>query len=359
MNSRTSTSALRATKRVHGSIHHTPRVLSFVHIAGYRSIGSSRLLPSIPTHRKYSSQPAVETKSYDSPEQHHLTPSSSNNNNRNLSPQDANPPATTRPPPLTLPTRDPNASTFSYYLATGKAYLAFYKTGLKNVYHNTRLLYPSKSTDTSLIPRKNTRSHLLLRKRWSYDIRRLPIFALLLIVCGEFTPLVVVALPSLVPYTCRLPSHVEKLRKKVEERRAESLENHQHAVLSNLGSPDLDFPRAHLARSLGLVSPFWDKIGWVPEVLAGNRVAKRLLFLEIDSKLLLEAGGVAALEDEEVRLACADRGIDVTGRSDEELRGVLERWLRFVMQHKGSQEESIMRMVFLLSQPEDEWPSEM
>ncbi|CRK26510.1 hypothetical protein BN1708_004238 [Verticillium longisporum] len=51
-----------------------------------------------------------------------------------------NPPASTRPAPLNLPRRDPEASTFSHLLATGKAYISFYKTGLKAVFTNRRLL---------------------------------------------------------------------------------------------------------------------------------------------------------------------------------------------------------------------------
>lgn len=168
----------------------------------------------------------------------------------------------------------------------------------------------------------------------------------------------VVAFPSIVPYTCRLPQHVNKLRKKLEERRAHSLINEHHAALSAVAfEPQSSV--AHLARSLGLVSSFWDRIGFIPSVIAKPRVEKRLHFLVEDSVLLLQAGGVAALEDEEVKLACTDRGIVVTGRSDEELREVLSRWLRLILQHDGGEDESRQRLVFLLCRPEDEWPQEV
>ena len=167
----------------------------------------------------------------------------------------------------------------------------------------------------------------------------------------------VVAVPSIVPYTCRIPQHVNKLRKKLEERRAHSLSDHHYAVQSST-KPEHQFPVAHLARSLGLVSSFWDRIGFVPEYVAKPRVEKRLQFLAEDSALLLQAGGVPALVDEEVKLACSDRGIDVTDRSDEELRDVLSRWLRLVTQHQGGKDESVMRIIFLLTRPETEWPFE-
>ncbi|KAM7221879.1 hypothetical protein V8F06_002630 [Rhypophila decipiens] len=363
MNSRTPASALRATMRIHASTNSISPAL--VHLTGCRSVQQSagaprRQLPlalslGSSVQRRCASQAAAEK--YEPPEQHQQQLPSENH--PNLSPQDANPPASTRPPPIVLPVRKPDTSTFQHYFAIGKVYLTFYKTGVKNIYHNTRLIYPSRTADKSLIPRPDTRSHLLLRDRWAHDIRRLPLFVLLLIVCGEFTPLVVVAIPSIVPYTCRLPQHVDKLRKKMQERRAHSLTNHHCAALSTPPGPQPPLPVAHLARSLGIVSSFWDKIGFVPGLLARPRLEKRLRFLVQDSALLLKAGGVDALEDEEVKLACSDRGIDVLDRSDEELRGVLSRWLRLVMSHRGGQDESVERTVFLLTRPETDWPREI
>ena len=167
----------------------------------------------------------------------------------------------------------------------------------------------------------------------------------------------VVAVPSIVPYTCRIPQHVAKLRKQLEERRAHSLSDYNYAVQSS-AKPEHQLPFAHVARSLGLVSSFWDRIGFVPEFVAKPRVEKRLLFLAEDSMLLLKAGGVPVLEDEEVKLACCDRGIDVTGRSDEELRDVLSRWLRLVTQQEGGKGEAVVRIMHLLTWPDSEWPFE-
>src|SRR6202042_2549273 len=47
--------------------------------------------------------------------------------------------------------------------------------------------------------------------RTSHDIRKLIPFGLILVICGEFTPLVVLALGStVVPSTCRIPKQVIK-----------------------------------------------------------------------------------------------------------------------------------------------------
>jgi len=279
-----------------------------------------------------------------------------------LSPAAANPPATTRPPPLELPTRKPDTSTFSHLLATAKAYVAFYKTGLKNIYTNTRLLWaikPGRRPHSSTIPPvlALTRAHLLLQTRWRHDARRVPLFALMLLICGEFTPFVVLAVPRIAPLTCRIPAQVDRIRKDAEARRHRSAEAFR-------GRADLDPSKeipynlvvGHLARSLGVVSSLWDRIGWVPGSIAGRNSARRLRFLAIDDSLLAQAGGVPALESEEVTLACVDRGIDTLGRKDGELRDVLARWMVLTDANALGPEESTRRMAVLLMQREQDWP---
>ncbi|KAF3763666.1 hypothetical protein M406DRAFT_341124 [Cryphonectria parasitica EP155] len=266
----------------------------------------------------------------------------------------ANPPSTTRPPPLELPTRGPDTSTFKHLFATGKAYLTFYKTGLRNIYLNTRLVW---SLDTaSGIPRSDTsssattpatiravgtttRSTLLLHRRWRHDVRRLPLFALVLLVCGELTPFIVLGFPGVVPLTCRIPRQVELLRRRAETRRATSAarlhdeeEGEEEEDEEKVRSAALDPARAasHIARSLGLVSPLWDRLA-LPDAavafLARRRLHGHLAFLAEDDALLAQAGGAAVLEGEEVRLACEDRGLDVLGRDVEDAREDLRQWL--------------------------------
>lgn len=326
--------------------------------------------------------------------------------NHRLSPTAANPPATTRPPPLDLPARDPNQGTFSFYFATGKAYLTFYKTGLKNIYLNTRLVWSldaaATATATADTPTPGaiahppasrpagatTRSTLLLRRRWRYDVRRLPPFALLLLICGEFTPLVVMALPSMVPYTCRIPRQIEALQRKTEARRAASfwrLYDHEveqgrrapgderppgNAAAAATAAPEVspssrkagftDAQRAaHIARSLDLISPLWDRLG-VPDaavvLLSARRKVKRhVAFLAEDDVLLTQAGGVDALESEEVVLACTDRAIGTLTRSDEDLRGRLRQWLRYVPEQRDSSAQVQLLTDRLLNQ--HDWTS--
>ncbi|RYC54552.1 hypothetical protein CHU98_g11656, partial [Xylaria longipes] len=63
-----------------------------------------------------------------------------------------NPPASTRPPPLDLPVRDPSANLFMHLFRLGKAYTTFYKTGLKAVFTNRRLLRDLPDTPPPGLP---------------------------------------------------------------------------------------------------------------------------------------------------------------------------------------------------------------
>ncbi|KAK3068453.1 hypothetical protein LTS18_000652, partial [Coniosporium uncinatum] len=49
-----------------------------------------------------------------------------------------NPPSSTLPAPLTVPSREPNQAFLRYALNCGKAYIAFYKTGIKNIWANRK-----------------------------------------------------------------------------------------------------------------------------------------------------------------------------------------------------------------------------
>ncbi|KAL2268377.1 hypothetical protein VTJ83DRAFT_3223 [Remersonia thermophila] len=260
------------------------------------------------------------------------------------------------------------------------AYAKFYKAGIKQIYTNTRLLYPSSSSLSSssssssptittsskpnngnnndppppVAPAPGTRSHHLLRRRWLHDIRRLPLFAIVLIVCGECTPLVVLAFPRAVPLTCRIPKQVDKLLAQDEARRAEArTAAAAAAAAATTNAADVGASAAPLlAKALGLPAR-----PWTPAFLLRRRVDARLAFLARDDALLADAGGPAALEPAEARLACADRGIDVLGRGDDELRRALGRWLRATQhaQRTGGEGRRREVMARLLLAGEAEW----
>ncbi|KAI1204728.1 uncharacterized protein F4807DRAFT_321040 [Annulohypoxylon truncatum] len=251
-----------------------------------------------------------------------------------------NPPASTRPPPLELPTRDPATSMFTYWYQYGKAYMTFYKTGLRAILTNRRLLSQSTSSISTTNPSPSdnpTRSDILLRERVHHDLFRVPAFALLLLVCGELTPLVVIAFPRLTPYTCRIPNQISALQRRSEARRARSYASLKHAQLT---AHDLrgGLASGHVCRALGLTSPLWDRIG-IDSPFGSSLATRAVVRIAEDDALIRKGGGVDALVDEEVVLACEDRGMDVRGRDVDQLRAELRDWLRKAAPAKGGSRE--------------------
>ncbi|KAI8627261.1 hypothetical protein F5Y19DRAFT_183584 [Xylariaceae sp. FL1651] len=263
-----------------------------------------------------------------------------------------NPPASTRPPPLDLPVRDPQSNLFGHLFRLGKAYTTFYKTGLKAVFTNRRLLRdlpdtpppnlpsgiptvptsaPTPTTAAAALspdPRDKvtlpTRASLLLRSRVRHDTARLPLFGLVVLICGEFTPLVVLLFPRLTPYTCRIPAQATVIRRGAEARRAASFRALSH-VADDAAALD-KVADGHICRSLGLGSALWDKAGLDVPVVR-SRAAGAVGRIVRDDAMLRDGGGAGTLVDDEVVLACEERGIDTLEKDTAALRQELERWL--------------------------------
>lgn len=175
----------------------------------------------------------------------------------------------------------------------------------------------------------------LLVRNW-HDVKRVPTFALVFIVCGEFTPLVVVAMSNVVPWTCRIPKQIEGDRKKLEERRKISFRNLTMPLPDNeVGVEGLErMQLLHISWSLGLSSSMWDWLGGrlpgLPNAILRRKVRARLEYLELDDELIGREGGVVGMEEEEIKMACVERGIDVVGRDLSGFRADLKGWLRSV-----------------------------
>ncbi|KAI9643590.1 hypothetical protein NHQ30_008212 [Ciborinia camelliae] len=275
-----------------------------------------------------------------------------------------NGPASTLPARLDLPIREPNQPlVFKYALALGKAYAKFYKTGVKNIYYNfvaSRSIQniideKYKSSIASAVKGESlSRSDFQLLTRSRHDVKRVPIFALVFLVCGEFTPLVVIAISNVVPWTCRIPRQINADRKKLEERRAISFRNlTMKTPPAGKGVQDLKrMQLLHISWSLGLSSSVWDYIGGrlpgLPNGILRRKVARRVEYLELDDMLIQKDGGVKAMEEEELRMACVERGINVMGRDVHMLRMHMNAWLR-------SREKTAVENL-LLTRPAA-WPS--
>lgn len=133
----------------------------------------------------------------------------------------------TRPPSFEAPRRLASDTLLSYLLKTGKTYWAFYKTGLKNLLANRKdmkeiqawihpfslpaaaryggLMHKTKQDNDVPIPYITHRDFQLYH-RTRADLRKLIPFGLLLLICGEFTPIALVVLGRrAVPKVCYLP----------------------------------------------------------------------------------------------------------------------------------------------------------
>ncbi|EXJ56454.1 hypothetical protein A1O7_06798 [Cladophialophora yegresii CBS 114405] len=142
--------------------------------------------------------------------------------------------ASTRPAKLETPTplkqenyndgQIPVGDRARWFFSLGKSYLAFYKTGFKNVWHNYKELRKIRAkvgnrtledvvkygtsgsgAASGSVP-VLTRKDYQLALRTRHDVGKLVPFSIVFAICGEFTPLVILAIGSAaVPYTCRIP----------------------------------------------------------------------------------------------------------------------------------------------------------
>lgn len=251
-----------------------------------------------------------------------------------------NPPASTRPPPLTVPQRSSVDSTFQYLFQMGKGYVRFYKDGLKGVWANRKLLRQKldrtpRDDRPSIwrpyhVPKTFSRADWVLLWRVRHDMLRLPLFGLMLVVIGEFTALVVIYVDGVVPYTCRIPKQILTGAQRAEQRRRAAFDELEarspHGLLSSRVTADV--ARTHVLRSLDLAGSIWDRLGFMPPGMWQVKGRLRMAFLEGDDANLIEDGGPLGLEPAELVIACKERGIDTLGESEADLMSLLGDWLR-------------------------------
>ena len=162
-------------------------------------------------------------------------------------------------------------------------------------------------------------------------MKRIPLFALIFMACGEFTPLVVPFLTAAVPGTCHIPKQVRGAREKLERRRKASFRELVVAPpTEDVGVGGLKREQLlHVGRSLGLHSAWWPQaLGLPPNGLLKARIRARAEYLDMDDHLIESDGGVGEMELEEVRLALEERGLDLLGKNDQQLKGSLKSWLK-------------------------------
>ncbi|KAL1851837.1 hypothetical protein Plec18170_006140 [Paecilomyces lecythidis] len=342
---------------------------------------------NIPT-RHYAS-PANEKQSVQRSSQpaQKSVPATTSSTSSSSSSSEVNPPLSTLPMKLDVPAPAASDATpidqLKRYIALGRAYYSFYKSGLKNVYHNYKASMPlrrslglptylpssyppatraSSSTDkthsffSAVRGLGLNRADVQLVRRAAYDVRRMIPFTLILIICGEMTPFIVLALGNAVtPATCRVPRQVEKERQAKLERKRAAIAAHQAAVQGSMapvavGSQeelailadkyaDVEFANAAAVEEVlracavfGLAKKHTRPSALVP-VVYRPRLRRWAQYLELDDRLIQQGGGVKAMSVDEVRIAVEERGgvgAGGEGRNDwkaeMEERKWLERW---------------------------------
>ncbi|KAF2630134.1 hypothetical protein BU25DRAFT_335910 [Macroventuria anomochaeta] len=275
-------------------------------------------------------------------------------------------PSFTYPPELSVPARKEGQNYASYLFSCGKAYLTFYKTGIS---HTRQTLKYAKTLRAKLADQGKGVSNdmagagLLSRAEWQVlrrskrDLLRLPVMGFLILALGEWLPLVVIYLTPVIPEACRVPTQVERVLRKKEERRKDRLNKiaiHALRLQSQDRTPRTDENAVRLAAAAeGLLAPenasndlslfhllllsarldshprILDKLNLTPpKWLLQRNVSKTLAYLTQDDELIRRDGGSQALDGRELRRACVERGIDVLGKSEAELRRSLGQWYR-------------------------------
>ncbi|KAM0483718.1 hypothetical protein ACHAPX_002214 [Trichoderma viride] len=277
-----------------------------------------------------------------------------------------NPPASTRPPPLEAV--EPQSSKIKYYFKLGKAYVIFFKDGVKAIMANRRLVnekvkaLPNEERPSMFkphhIPSTFSRADWVLLWRTRHDLMRLPLFALFFLIAEDLTPILVIFLPGILPYTCRFPRLLSITREKAEQRHKAAFNELESQHPQGALSPGLTkvVAHRHLLKSLDLSGRMWDRLGFTPPGMWAIKGRLRMIFLEIDDQRLLQDGGPLGLEIEELRLACSDRGINILGKSETQLQTKLGDWLRLTAAEDLGERRRRMAAL-LLTRPEN-WPQQ-
>ncbi|TKX22981.1 LETM1-like protein 2 [Elsinoe australis] len=254
-------------------------------------------------------------------------------------------------------------------------------TILKLPANNMRFEQP---VDFDIFNMSRARYQKLMREE--RDWSKLPVMGILVALCGEYLPLLVPFFPNLVPRTCRIPKQIVGMRKDSEKRRREGFKRYaakygrpvtengkaivhvddseqlsaHYKKINELLKDDatkIRYANIAVARklevsnseaflpllptqllhrfswTLGLHGRTWDRLSITPpRWMMGRRLQERIKYLMVDDLLLQESRqGIDGLSDEEVRIACEERGIDVTDRPREDLLVDLQTWLNLVM----------------------------
>lgn len=146
--------------------------------------------------------------------------------------------------------------------------------------------------------------------RTARDFPKLPLFVLVFCICFEFTPLVVLAFPQVLPGTCVIPSQGLKLLQtrtsSVRELTKLAGETQPGHSAYHLKGDQLQAACKGLKLTASMIP-----INMYPTSWLQSRLEKHMQQVRADDILIAKSGGAWNMSLVELQLACLDRGIPV------------------------------------------------
>ncbi|CAG82137.1 YALI0C14410p [Yarrowia lipolytica CLIB122] len=155
-----------------------------------------------------------------------------------------------------------------------------------------------------------TRSEYQLILRTARDFPKLPLFVVVFCICFEFTPLVVLAFPQVLPGTCVIPSQARKMLE-VRSKATRDLLKLKGETQPAHSTYHLNKDQLHaICKALKLTASMVP-INWYPTSWLQTRVENHMKQVRADDILIAKSGGAWNMSLAELQQACLDRGIPV------------------------------------------------
>ncbi|WFD30382.1 hypothetical protein MSPP1_001401 [Malassezia sp. CBS 17886] len=217
--------------------------------------------------------------------------------------------------------------------ATVKFLFRFYLNGVKQIWRN-RERVRRVHDDVRTADRDYTWEEAKLVRTHASDMRKLPLFLLILVTVEELLPLMVIYTPFLLPSTCILPSQKLKIRRQLEVKRDKAVADLRAGATPDAPGAAQQTPQAALSAlpsdALRNVALIFDLSTWGGSWLQRRRLAKHLDYLRTDDARLAVSPVMLQPADEHVELvadACAARGIRTVERPLRHMSESLAQWL--------------------------------
>ncbi|KAG5370331.1 hypothetical protein CJU90_1696 [Yarrowia sp. C11] len=170
-----------------------------------------------------------------------------------------------------------------------------------------------RKIDVNILPKDGealTRAEYQLILRTARDFPKLPLFVVVFCICFEFTPLVVLAFPQVLPGTCVIPSQARKLLE-IRSKATRDLLKVKGESQPTHSAYHMKQDQLHaICKALKLTAAMVP-IGWYPHSWLQTRLENHMKQVRADDILIAKSGGAWNMSLAELQQACLDRGIPV------------------------------------------------